>query len=506
MRWSGEKRFEYFDSRINTVQIRRLGSNLAYLELLRNQATRRRPIGYRLRDINAEGKFCANLKLEVLESVLPQALIEAVLQECGLRTARERKLNLVVTVMLMIAMNVYTHTSLGHVLQKVSQGLRYIWPEPAAVIAGKSAISYRRAQLGVRPLARLLRRLAQPIATPQTRGAFRFGLRLMALDGSIEEVPDTEENRAVFGGHHGGRGTSNFPQVRVSYLIECGTHKIVDACFWPYRVAEQTGAWRLLRSVGAGMLLMWDRGYFAYDLLCAVIAREAHLLIRLKANLIFKPERRLCDGSFLAYSYPSNYQRRQAGERQLVRIIQYRVTDPALPGYGQLHRLLTTLLDPQRYPALELIELYHERWEIELVIDEIETHQRLAQRCLRSLSPRGVIQELYGLVLAHVAVRSLMHAAAVEADLDPDRLSFVHALEVIRAAVPEFQQTTPAELPRLAARMLRDMTRELLPPRRWRSNPRVVKTKMSKFKQKRPEHRSPPQPSRPFRESIAVVI
>ena len=130
---------------------------MAYLELPRNQAPRRCPIGYRLRDINAEGKFCANLKLEVLESVLPQALIEAVLQECGLRTARERKLNLVVTVMLMIAMNVYTHTSLGDVLQKVSQGLRYIWPEPAAVIAGKSAISYRRAQLGVRPLARLLR-------------------------------------------------------------------------------------------------------------------------------------------------------------------------------------------------------------------------------------------------------------------------------------------------------------------------------------------------------------
>ena len=442
----------------------------------------------------------------MLESVIPHALIAAVLQECGLRTERERKLNLVVSVLLVIGMNLYTHCSLGHVLQKVSQGLRYIWPEPEEALAGKSALSYRRAQLGVRPLARLLRRVAQPSATPQTRGAFRFGLRLMALDGTIEEVPDTEENRAVFGGHHGGRGTSNFPQVRVSYLLECGTHKIIDACFWPYRVAEQTGAWRLLRSVGADMLLMWDRGYFAYDLLCAVLARGAHVLIRLKANLIFEPLQSLCDGSFLAYSYPSEHRRRQAGERQLVRIIRYRVTDPALPGYGQLHRLLTTLLDPVRYPALELIELYHERWEIELVIDEIDTHQRLAQHCLRSLTPRGVIQELYGLVLAHIAVRSLMHAAAVAAELDPDRLSFVHALEVIREAVSEFQKTNPADLPRLATRLLRDLVRGLLPPRRLRSNPRVVKTKMSKFKQKRPEHRSPPQPSRPFRDSIAVVI
>ena len=218
-----------------------MGSNLAYLELLRNQETRRRPIGYRLREIEAERKFCANLKLEVLESVIPHAMIEAVLQECGLQTVRERKLNLVLTVLTVIAMNLYPRSSLGHVLQKVSQGLRYIWPQPEERIASKSAICYRRAQLGVRALAALLRRVAQPIATPQTLGAFRFGLRLMALDGTIEEVPDTSANRAVFGGHHGGRGTSNFPQVRVSYLIECGAHKIVDACFWPYHVAERWG-------------------------------------------------------------------------------------------------------------------------------------------------------------------------------------------------------------------------------------------------------------------------
>ena len=441
----------------------------------------------------------------MLESVIPHAAIESALQECGLRTQRERKLNLVVTVMTVIAMNLYPRSALEHVLQKVSQGLRYIWPQPEEARAGKSAISYRRAQLGVRPLASLLRQVAQPIATPQTLGAFRFGLRLMALDGTIEEVPDTPANRAVFGGHHGGRGTSNYPQVRVSYLLECGSHKLVDACFWPYRVGEQAGAWRLLRSLRSDMLLMWDRGFYSYDLLCAVKARGAQLLIRLKTQLTFERVRTLCDGSYLAYISASAYRGRN-GERQLVRIISYRLNDPALPGYGQLHRLLTTLLDPERYPALELIELYHERWEIEVVIDEIDTHQRLAQTCLRSLSPRGVIQELYGLVLAHVAVRSLMHATAVQAGLDPDRLSFVHALEVIREALPEFQMTTAADLPRLAARLLRDLARQLLPPRRLRSNPRVVKTKMSKFKQKRPEHRSPPQPSRPFRESIVIAI
>jgi hypothetical protein len=427
------------------------------------------------------------------------------LQECGLRTARERKLNLVITVLTLIAMNLYSRMSIGHVLQKISQGLRFIWPNPELGLAGDSAFSYRRAQLGVRPLAALLRRVGQPLATAQTPGAFRFGLRLMALDGTVEEVPDSPANRAVFGGHHGGRGTSNFPQVRVSYLIECGTHRIVDACFWPYHVAERAGAWRLLRSLSAGMLLLWDRGYYSYDLLWAVRQRGTQLLIRLKNRPTVERWRALCDGSYLGYVYPSDY-RRHAGERQLVRIISYRLSDPALPGYGQLHRLLTTLLDPERYPALELIALYHERWEIELVVDEVDTHQRLAQSRLRSLSPRGVIQELYGLVLAHVAVRSLMHSAAVQADLDPDRLSFVHALEIMREAVPEFQMTHPADLPRLCARLLSDLARGLLPARRLRSNPRVVKTKMSKFKQKRPQHRSPLPPTRPFRDSIVLLI
>lgn len=180
--------------------------------------------------------------------------------------------------------------------------------------------------------------------------------------------------------------------------------------------------------------------------------------------------------------------------------------DPALPGYGQVHRLLTTLRDAVRYPALELVCAYHERWEIELLIDEMDTHQRLADGPLRSLTPRGVIQELYGLILAHFAVRCLMHASAVQAGVDPDRLSFVHAPEVIRDAVPEIQVTAPAQLARLYQRLLHDIAAERLPARRLRSNPRVVKRKMSNFKLKRPEHAQWPQPTQPSRDSVAVLI
>jgi hypothetical protein len=288
------------------------------------------------------------------------------------------------------------------------------------------------------------------------------------------------------------------------YLAECGTHAIVEAGFWPCQVSEKAVASRLLRSVAAGMLVMWDRAFHDYDRLHAVLLRGSQVLERLAANI--KPEkvRRLSDGSYLARLRPTDKRRRQ-GECLLVRIIEYTITDPALPGYGQRHRLLTTLLDPLAAPALELARAYHERWEIELVIDETDTHQRLAGRPLRSLRPVGVIQELYALLIAHYAIRFLMHEAALQAGVDPDRLSFTHALEVVRDAVPEFQMTAPDQVDQLYTRLLTDLASQLLPERRPRTNPRVVKRKMSKFLLKRPVHYDWPQPSRPFREALALI-
>jgi hypothetical protein len=187
-----------------------------------------------------------------------------------------------------------------------------------------------------------------------------------------------------------------------------------------------------------------------------------------------------------------------------VRVLTSTITEPSLPGHGETSRVLTTLLDPRQAPAHELACAYHERWEIELVVDELDTHQRLAGRTLRSLKPVGVIQELYGLLLAHYAVRVLMHEAALQADLDPDRLSFVPALEVVRDAVPEFQLGVPEHVPLLYARLLLDSAAKRLPARRPRSNPRVVKRKLSKFKLKRAEHARPPKPERSFRDAIVI--
>ncbi|MDQ5850682.1 MAG: IS4 family transposase, partial [Chloroflexota bacterium] len=185
------------------------------------------------------------------------------------------------------------------------------------------------------------------------------------------------------------RSPSAFPQVQCVYLAECGTHGIVDAGFWPCKTSERVGARRLLRSDTSGMLLLWDRGFHEFDRFVGVQARQAQGLGRLPAHVHPDVVAMLPDGTALAYLYPSAYQRSKQGERVLVRVISYTITDPPRPGYGETHRLVPTLLDPQLYPALDLVCAYHERWELELTIDEMQTHQRLAQRTPRSRTPVG---------------------------------------------------------------------------------------------------------------------
>ena len=213
------------------------------------------------------------------------------------------------------------------------------------------------------------------------------------------------------------------------------------------------------------MLVMWDRGFHDFDMFQGVLQRQAHALGRLPAHVKPKHVRTLPDGSYLAYIYPSDYRRRRRGERLLLRIVEYTLTGTTITGFGEIHRLATTLLDYQRCSAVDLACCYHERWEIEVVIDEVDDHQRLAGRPLQSLKPVGVIQELYGLLIAHYAVRFTMHEAAHLAAIDPDRLSFTHALQVIQDAISEFQMTAPELLSQLYQRMLRDIAAERLPER-----------------------------------------
>lgn len=461
-----------------------------------------------LRHVASGRKLCQQLTLDALEKAVPRAAIEQALQETQVQTQRERKLNLTGMVLLVIAMNLYANDAIGFVWHKLCRGLRLLQNDPED-LPGDSALVYRRYQLRVRPMAALFRRLCRPLATQDTPDAFLFGLRLVSLDGQEIDVPDTAENVRYFGKRRGSRGDSAFPKARILYLCECGTHAIFDAGIWPCTGDEKTVASRLLRSVHEAMLLLFDRGLWSFERIKAVRQRCAHVLCRLPAHVKPGRERPLRDGSWLVW-IASNEDRRHGArhkdsERLLVRLIEYTICEPNLPDHGQHYRLITTLLDPDTYPAGELAIAYHERWEIENTLDEVETHQHLHDGPLRSKKPVGVLQELYGLLIAHWALRFLMHEAALKAGVDPERLSFTHALRLVGEAIRDFALAAPECYHWLYVRLLEDMASRPLPKRRARSNPRVVKRKMSNFDLKREEHKNLPKPKLNFQEAIVLI-
>ncbi len=444
------------------------------------------------------------ISLDVLQEVVPHAAVVAALHETGAVEQRRRKLPARVTLLLTLASGLFPHESLEAVLCHLLQALRLLHLAEPPTPASRSAICQARQRLGVAPLVALFRRVCRPLTTVATAAAFLGGLRLLALDGTTEAVPDSPANSRAFGRPTTGRGPGAFPQVQAVYLVECRTHAIVDAGFWPYATSETVGGLRLLRSVATGMLLLWDRGFHSFRMAVSTRAQGAHFLGRVPKNINFVPVQPLADGAELAWLYPGWDAKRRGSQRLLVRVIRYTLDCPDHPDHGQPQRLMTSLLDAAAFPALELVCAYHERWEIELTIDEVDTHQRLLAP-LRSQTPTGVLQELYALLVAHYAVRATLHAAAVEGGLEPARLSFRNAVRVLCRAVPEFQLLDPQQHDALRARLRADIRRYTLPPRDHRRNPRVVRRKMSNFPLKRAVHRGPAPPSRPFRDCVLIT-
>jgi hypothetical protein len=453
--------------------------------------------------MEADAKMSEEIRLEALEGVIPSKDLKAVVKDHGVGRQRQRKLSAEVGLLIGIAMHLFSGCSLRQVLWKLMKGVRLIGPEDW-IPASKGAISQVRYAVGARPMVDLFHRVCQPMARADTPGAFWKGLRLMGIDGTDELVADTPANERFFGRHSSGRGEAAFPQLKAIYLVEIGTHAIVDAGAWAIHSGEREIGRRVLRSLGKGMLVMWDCGFHSFAMVKRALASGAHLLTRLPANILVVPIQDLADGSTLIDLVQRNH-KGKITDRIRLRLIEYTVTDPALPGYGERHRLISSLLDAVAFSALELARLYHQRWEVEITIDEADTHQRRAFQPFRSLKPVGVIQEFYGLLIAHYAIRKVMLDAAQQAHLDPDQLSFTNALHLIADALSDFQILDPS-LHHVRYRcLLRDLACFRLPPRDNRSNPRVVKRKMSNFDKKRPEHRVWPQPSCSFQEAIALI-
>ncbi len=458
-----------------------------------------------IRQIAAHDPLSDHLALNALARVVPAATVAAVLAECGATGRRTRKLPGLVTVFYRSAMNLHAGDCLAHVFRHLVRGLRWLWPDPAALRVSKGALCQARYRLGARPLALLFRRVCRPLATVETPGAFLFGLRLMALDGTTLDVPDTPANVRAFGRQPSPRGTSAWPRVQVVALSACGTHAVCDAGLWRWDADERAAGRRLLRSVGRGMLVPWDRGFHRCTTIAATRATGAHFLGRRPATDKPTVVTTLADGTQLVRPRPGDHRRRRRGETALVRRIRYTLDDPARPGHGAAHRLVTSLPNPRIAPAEDLVLACHARWEFELVADEFKTHQRPAAP-LRSKKPVGVAQEVYALLLAHDVVRAVMCDAAHNAALPPSRLSFLTTLRLIRAALPDFQRAAPREQPRLYRQLLADVAAAHLPARANRSNPRVVKQKMSNFRVKTAQHHDWPQPTNSFRDAVVRLI
>lgn len=432
-------------------------------------------------------------RARALKRIVPKAAIGKILRKTGRGRRHCRRLPRWFVVWFVIALGLFCPDSYRQVFRWLHRFKKGLTP-------GRSTLCAARRSVGPAPLRLLAEQVIQLQATDETPHAFYAGMRLMAMDSFVVDLPDTPANERAFGRPGSGRAPGAFPQARVLSLCELGTHVLWRSLIKPHRRGEVPMARHLAGFLQENMLLLWDRNFLGYDLVQRVRQRKAHLLARVKKNMIFRPIRRLRDGSFLARLYASARDRELDRAGVLVRIIEYTFDDPGRPGSGEKHRLLTTLLDARRHPAQRLIVLYHERWEEELAIDEFKTHQR-ERPVLRSETPAGVVQELYGLLLGHFVIRKLMCEAAVIADCAPRSLSFVNTLKILRCRLPEVPRT-PHGLTRWYHDLLAEIAEERLERRRDRVNPRVIKRKMSNWAKKREKHRNYPQPTKHFRKSI----
>ena len=383
------------------------------------------------------------ISLGVVTRLFPTTKVREALKETGRASIRERDLPAQVMVYYVIALALYMNSSYREVLRCVLEGIQWLLEPSAAIkVTGSSGISQARTRLGWEPLRHLHDGVVKPIALKATKGAWYRGWRLVSLDGSTLDVADESENAEAFGRPGSSRGESGYPQIRFVSLAEIGTHVLFGTQMAGCGTSEIALSKAVLPHLEKNMLCLADRNFFGFQMWKQAVGTGADLLWRVKTNALLPCENRLPDGSYLSRIYGSPKDQRRMLHGVVVRVIEYHLdgVEEAEP----LYRLVTTIVDPEKAPAEQLAALYHERWEIETAFDELKTHLRGARMILRSKTPDLVRQEFYGLMMAHFAVRGLMHEAALSAEEDPDRISFVHAVRVVRRKMAAFGAIPPS--------------------------------------------------------------
>lgn len=399
-------------------------------------------------ELGAGPRLSDYISLGVMTSCFPLETVHDVLDVTGRASERERDLPAHVMVYYAIALSLYPEASTREVMRCLAEGARWLGDESVSVeVAGKSGISQARTRLGAAPLETLYHAAVTPIATENTPGAWYRGWRVMSMDGTTLDVADTQANARAFGRPRSSRGaneTGAFPQVRLVGLVESGTHVVCGAEMGSYDTSEAALASEIVPRLTGGMLCLADRGFLSFDLWQKALRTGPALLWRASASFKLPVLERLSDGSYRSELQWNSGCQSKERDPIPVRVIKYSL--PGVKGADSEYRLVTSILDPDRAPALELAGLYHERWEIETAFDEFKTHLKGAQRVLRSKTPELVRQEAWGLLLAHFALRALMHEAALGATpsaRDPDTMSFTHAVRVARRTLPHFAAISP---------------------------------------------------------------
>jgi hypothetical protein len=432
--------------------------------------------------------------------ILPELFLQAL---ASAKTKSARKCTLTNDVMLwvVLAMGLFTELPIKQVF-KVSRRLRLGEEAPS-----RSSLCMARQRLGSEPLVELYRLVVKPMATEQTPGAFYRGMRKVGIDGVVMDVPDCEAHQHL-GRSSGSRGKGPFPQVRKVSLVELGTHIEFAFASGGWHDSEKKLVEQLWDSIPNDALLIEDRGFFSFAS-WKKLHEKHNLLVRIQKSMVFTPIKVFDDGSFLGKVYRSNWYRENDCDGIQVRIIEYKLDDPQRTGHDEVHRLMTNLLNPQEYPASELIIEYHERWEEELVFDEQKTHQDpcRAEKTTnyRSETSDGLKQEMYAWSIGHFIVRAMMLEAATTANIDVDRLSFKGSFQIIKTRLPECDARTESTFLDWCKAVIWEISNERIPERRNRINPRVIKRKMSRWKKCRPEHRQQPPLTKTFADTIVML-
>ena len=396
-----------------------------------------------LAGLPAGSRITDYISLGVVARFFPVKKVHEVLKQTDRESVRQRDLPAHVVIYYVIALALYMRSSYREVLRCLLEGLQWLLdPSVQVKVAGKSGISQARSRLGAEPVKKLYDGVVAPIAEKRTKGAWYRQWKLVSLDGSTLDVADTAENDQAFGRPAASRGSSAYPKIRFVGLLESGTHVMWAARMSKYSTDEISLATVVVPALRQGMLCLADRFFPGYQLWHKAAQTGAELLWRVRGNSRLDVDKRLAEGSYRSRIYSSTRHRRKQRKAIMVRVIEYRLKDVA--DAEPIYRLITTILDPKLAPAKELAALYHERWEIETMLDELKTHLRGAQIVLRSKTPELVQQEFYGLLMAHFAIRGLMHEAALQADEDPDRLSFVHAVHVVQRRMARYVAIPPS--------------------------------------------------------------